>query len=81
VNYNVLTANVTSWTLANGTVDGQQTTIEFCQNATGAFTVAGTPATLRGFMTIPTHRQRINAMFRHFFGTWVKLRGLPRAQE
>ncbi len=54
VNYNVLTANVTSWTLGNGTVDGQQTIIEFCQNATGGFTVAGTPTTVRGFMTIPT---------------------------
>ncbi len=53
VNYNVLTANVTSWTLGNGTVDGQQTIIEFCQNATGGFTVAGGPTTVRGFMTIP----------------------------
>lgn len=54
VNYNVLTANVTSWTIPNGTADGQKTTIEWCENATGGFTVAGTPTNVTGYVAVPS---------------------------
>lgn len=46
-----LTGNVTGFTLAAG-ADGQEKTLEFCQDATGSRTVAGVPANVRGFMTI-----------------------------
>lgn len=49
----ILTANVTSWTMAAG-VAGRGFTLTLCQNATGGFTVAGTPANVRGFGTIGT---------------------------
>lgn len=49
---NVLTANVTSFTLASGTA-GQDKTLTFCQNATGGFTVAA-PTNVHGFMTVGT---------------------------
>ena len=45
--YNVLTANVTTFTLSAG-YDGQQKTLVFCQNATGSFTVAA-PSNVHGF--------------------------------
>lgn len=48
--YNVLTANVTSFTLAAG-ADGQPKTLTFCQNATGSFTVAA-PTNVHGFFTV-----------------------------
>jgi hypothetical protein len=41
---------VTSFTLAVGT-DGQEKTLEFCQNATGGYTAAA-PANVRGFFTV-----------------------------
>jgi hypothetical protein len=45
-----LAGNVTSFTLAVGT-DGQEKTLEFCQNATGGYTAAA-PANVRGFFTV-----------------------------
>jgi hypothetical protein len=47
-----LTANITSFTLAAGEA-GQSMTLNFCQNATGGFTVAG-PANVHGFFTVGT---------------------------
>jgi hypothetical protein len=49
VSYTVLTANVTSFTLAAGS-DGQSKTLTFCQNGTGGFTVTP-PANFKGFFT------------------------------
>lgn len=46
----VLSANVTSWTLPSG-APGQPKVIHWCQNGTGGFTVAGTPANVHGFTT------------------------------
>lgn len=46
---NVLTANVTSFTLAAG-ANGQEKTLTFCQNATGGFTVAP-PTNVHGLMS------------------------------
>lgn len=48
----VLTANITSFTLAAGTA-GQEKTLTFCQNATGGYTVAP-PSNVRGFFTVGT---------------------------
>lgn len=48
----LLTANITSFTLANGTA-GQEKTLTFCQNATGGYTVAP-PNNVRGFFTVGT---------------------------
>jgi hypothetical protein len=45
-----LTGNVTSFTLAAG-ADGQEKTLEFCQNATGGNTAAA-PANVRGFFAV-----------------------------
>jgi hypothetical protein len=45
-----LAGNVTSFTLAAG-ADGQEKTLEFCQNATGGYTAAA-PANVRGFFTV-----------------------------
>lgn len=42
-----LTANVTSYTLANGLYGGEQHTITWCEGA-GGFTVTGIPANIRG---------------------------------
>lgn len=49
--YNVLTANVTSFTLASGT-DGQHKTLCFKQGS-GSYTVAG-PSNVHGLMTVGT---------------------------
>jgi hypothetical protein len=57
-----LTGNVTSFTLGAGT-DGQEKTLEFCQNATGGFTVAA-PANVHGFMTVGTTASKCSAQ--HF---------------
>jgi hypothetical protein len=45
-----LTGNVSSFTLAAG-ADGQEKTLEFCQDATGSRTVTA-PANVRGFFTV-----------------------------
>jgi hypothetical protein len=60
--YNVLTGNVTSFTLAAG-VDGQEKTLTFCQNATGGYTVAA-PANMRGFFTVGTMANKCSSQ--HF---------------
>ena len=48
----LLTANITSFTLAAGTA-GQEKTLTFCQNTTGGFTVTP-PSNVRGFFTVGT---------------------------
>jgi hypothetical protein len=48
----VLTANITSFTLAAGTA-GQEKTLTFCQNATGGYTVSP-PSNVHGFFTVGT---------------------------
>jgi hypothetical protein len=48
----VLTANITSFTLAAGTA-GQEKTLTFCQNATGGYSVTP-PSNVRGFFTVGT---------------------------
>ena len=48
--YNVLTANISSFTLPAG-YDGQPKTLVFCQNGTGGYTVAA-PANVHGFFTV-----------------------------
>jgi hypothetical protein len=62
VSYNVLTASVTSFTLAAGS-DGQAKTLTFCQNGTGGFTVAA-PANVHGFMTVGTTASKCSSQ--HF---------------
>lgn len=47
---NLLTQNVTSFTLAAG-APGQEKTLTFCQNASGNFTVVP-PVNVHGFMTV-----------------------------
>jgi len=54
-----LTGNVTGFTLAAGS-DGQEKTLEFCQNATGSFTVAA-PANVHGFFTVGTTASKCSA--------------------
>jgi hypothetical protein len=57
-----LAGNVTSFTLAAG-ADGQEKTLEFCQNATGGFTVTP-PANVRGFFTVGTTANKCSSQ--HF---------------
>lgn len=57
--YNVLTANVTSFTLPAG-YDGQPKNLIFCQNGTGGFTVAA-PSNVHGFFTVGTTALKCNA--------------------
>jgi hypothetical protein len=57
-----LTANVTSFTLAAG-ADGQEKTLEFCQDATGGFTVAA-PSNLHGFFSVGTTANKCSSQ--HF---------------
>jgi hypothetical protein len=57
-----LTANVASFTLAAG-ADGQEKTLEFCQDATGGFTVAA-PSNLHGFFTVGTTANKCSSQ--HF---------------
>jgi hypothetical protein len=54
-----LTASITSFTLAAG-ADGQEKTLEFCQNATGAFTVTA-PSNVHGFFTVGTTASKCSA--------------------
>jgi hypothetical protein len=57
-----LTGNVTSFTLPAAT-DGQEKTLEFCQDATGARTVAA-PANVHGFFTVGATASKCSAQ--HF---------------
>jgi len=57
-----LSGNVTSFTLAVG-ADGQEKTLEFCQNATGGYTVAG-PSNVHGFFTVGTAASKCSSQ--HF---------------
>jgi hypothetical protein len=57
-----LAGNITGFTLAAGT-DGQEKTLEFCQNATGGYTVAG-PSNVRGFFTAGTTANKCSSQ--HF---------------
>jgi hypothetical protein len=67
-----LTGNVTSFTLAAG-ADGQEKTLEFCQNATGGYTVAA-PSNVHGFFTVGTTANKCSSQ--HFTysgaqGAWL----------
>ena len=55
-----LTANVTSFTITNGTA-GQHFLIDWIQDATGSRTVSSPPAALHGFFTIGTTASKHNA--------------------
>jgi hypothetical protein len=57
-----LAGNVTSFTLAAG-ADGQEKTLEFCQNATGGYTVAA-PANVHGFFTVGANANKCSSQ--HF---------------
>ena len=43
----ILTANITSWTVSNGTWDGQLLVFKFVQDGTGTRTLAAPPANVR----------------------------------
>jgi len=64
-----LTGNVTSFTLAAG-ADGQEKTLEFCQDATGSRTVAA-PSNVHGFFTVGTTANKCSSQ--HF--TYSSSRG------
>jgi hypothetical protein len=57
-----LSGNITSFTLAAG-ADGQEKTLEFCQNATGGYAVAG-PSNVHGFFTVGTAASKCSSQ--HF---------------
>jgi hypothetical protein len=57
-----LSGNITSFTLAAG-ANGQEKTLEFCQNATGGYTVAG-PSNVHGFFTVGTTANKCSSQ--HF---------------
>lgn len=63
-----LTANVTSFTIANGT-NGQVKTLTWCQDATGGRTISGVPTNLRGMGTIGATASKCSSQHYYYYST------------